>query len=179
MSSWATDDFGWGPNNQFKFPLVRRHGRILSPIRQAAGGHVNLNKGVDFINLSKKEVRFTDGEIAEVRSSHQRHAAGQTLQRCHQRRNAARDQKGDRVACATAADTWSASASSSRARAPNRGCISPKTTARSIASRICRNYSPYMTPDNDTLLLAAVRNQLQRIQAGRWQARSSKRRSAA
>ena len=30
------------------------------------------------------------------------------------------------------------------------------------------NYSPYMTPDNDRVLFAAVRNQLQRVQAGGW-----------
>jgi protoporphyrinogen oxidase len=59
----GTDDFGWGPNNQFKFPLFGGTGEFYRRFAKPLAGHVNLNKGVDFINLSKKEVRFTDGQI--------------------------------------------------------------------------------------------------------------------
>ena len=59
----GTDDFGWGPNNQFKFPLFGGTGEFYRRFEKPLAGHVNLNKTVDFINLSKKEVRFKDGEI--------------------------------------------------------------------------------------------------------------------
>src|SRR6478672_6031899 len=59
----GTDDFGWGPNNQFKFPLFGGTGEFYRRFEKPLRGHINLNKGVDFINLSKKEVRFTDGQV--------------------------------------------------------------------------------------------------------------------
>src|SRR5256714_5311009 len=61
----GTDDFGWGPNNQFKFPLFGGTGEFYRRFEKPLRGHINLNKGVDFINLSKKEVRFTDGEVVK------------------------------------------------------------------------------------------------------------------
>ena len=59
----GTDDFGWGPNNQFKFPLFGGTGEFYRRFGKPLEGHVNLNKSVDFINLIKKEVRFKDGQI--------------------------------------------------------------------------------------------------------------------
>jgi protoporphyrinogen oxidase len=59
----GTDDFGWGPNNQFKFPLFGGTGEFYRRFEKPLAGHVNLNKTVDFINLLKKEVRFKDGQI--------------------------------------------------------------------------------------------------------------------
>ncbi|HSU67173.1 MAG TPA: FAD-dependent oxidoreductase [Tepidisphaeraceae bacterium] len=61
----GTDDFGWGPNNQFKFPLFGGTGEFYRRFAKPLDGHVNLNKAVDFINLVKKEVRFKDGEIVK------------------------------------------------------------------------------------------------------------------
>jgi protoporphyrinogen oxidase len=58
-----SDDFGWGPNNQFKFPLMGGTGEFYRRFARPLEGHYTLNKGVDFINLKKKEVRFSDGEI--------------------------------------------------------------------------------------------------------------------
>jgi len=57
------DDFGWGPNNQFKFPLFGGTGEFYRRFAGPLEGHYQLNKTVDFINLKKKEVRFQDGEI--------------------------------------------------------------------------------------------------------------------
>jgi protoporphyrinogen oxidase len=59
----GTDDFGWGPNNQFKFPLFGGTGEFYRRFGAPLEGHVHLNKSVDFINLLKKEVRFADGDI--------------------------------------------------------------------------------------------------------------------
>ncbi len=60
-----TDDFGWGPNNQFKFPLMGGTGEFYRRFAKPLEGHVTLNKSVDFINMTKKEVRFKDGEIVK------------------------------------------------------------------------------------------------------------------
>jgi hypothetical protein len=61
----GTDDFGWGPNNTFKFPLFGGTGEFYRRFGPKLEGHVNLNKTVDFINIAKKEVRFKDGEIVK------------------------------------------------------------------------------------------------------------------
>ncbi|HSV15049.1 MAG TPA: FAD-dependent oxidoreductase, partial [Tepidisphaeraceae bacterium] len=61
----GTDDFGWGPNNQFKFPLFGGTGEFYRRFGKPLDGHVHLNKTVDFINLVKKEIRFKDGEIVK------------------------------------------------------------------------------------------------------------------
>src|SRR5688572_4497704 len=58
-----SDDFGWGPNNQFKFPLFGGTGEFYRRFGKPLEGHVNLNRAVDFINLAKKEVRFKDGAV--------------------------------------------------------------------------------------------------------------------
>src|SRR5256885_19883 len=61
----GTDDFGWGPNNQFKFPLFGGTGEFYRRFDKPLAGHYTLNKKVDFINIVKKEVRFSDGEIVK------------------------------------------------------------------------------------------------------------------
>jgi protoporphyrinogen oxidase len=58
-----SDDFGWGPNNQFKFPLFGGTGEFYRRFAGPLEGHVQLSRTIDFINLKKKEIRFTDGEI--------------------------------------------------------------------------------------------------------------------
>ncbi len=60
-----SDDFGWGPNNQFKFPLMGGTGEFYRRFARPLQGHYTLNKTVDFINLLKKEIRFKDGEIVK------------------------------------------------------------------------------------------------------------------
>src|SRR3954452_6599369 len=61
----GTDDFGWGPNNQFKFPLYGGTGEFYRRMGKPLEGHYTLNKKVDFINIAKKEVRFSEGEIVK------------------------------------------------------------------------------------------------------------------
>jgi protoporphyrinogen oxidase len=63
-----SDDFGWGPNNTFKFPLFGGTGEFYRRFGKPLEGHINLNKSVDFINMTKKEVRFKDGEIVHFDS---------------------------------------------------------------------------------------------------------------
>ena len=62
----GSDDFGWGPNNQFKFPLkggtgefYKRFERVLGYAE--SGGHVHLNKTVRTIDVDAKVITFTDG----------------------------------------------------------------------------------------------------------------------
>ena len=59
----GTDDFGWGPNNQFKFPLFGGTGEFYRRFAKPLEGHVNLNKSVDFINIARKEVHFAAGQV--------------------------------------------------------------------------------------------------------------------
>jgi len=61
----GTDDFGWGPNNQFKFPLYGGTGEFYRRFGKPLEGHYTLNKAVDFINIARKEVRFKDGEVVK------------------------------------------------------------------------------------------------------------------
>lgn len=61
----GTDDFGWGPNNTFKFPLFGGTGEFYRRFAKPLEGHYTLNKTLDFINIAKKEVRFSDGEIVK------------------------------------------------------------------------------------------------------------------
>jgi protoporphyrinogen oxidase len=58
-----SDDFGWGPNNQFKFPLKGGTGEFYRRFAKPLDGHIFLNKPLDFINTAKKEIRFSDGEV--------------------------------------------------------------------------------------------------------------------
>jgi UDP-galactopyranose mutase len=66
------DDFGWGPNNRFKFPLrggtgefYRRFGPVLGLTgdgRETPQGHVRLSRKVVSLDVDKREVRFDTGE---------------------------------------------------------------------------------------------------------------------
>ena len=58
-----SDDVGWGPNNQFKYPLTGGTGEFYRRFAKPLEGHVHLNKSLDFVNLARKEVRFSDGQI--------------------------------------------------------------------------------------------------------------------
>jgi len=65
------DDYGWGPNNRFKFPLkggtgefYRRFGPVLGLTEdggETAGSFIKLNKRVKTIHADAKVVHFTDG----------------------------------------------------------------------------------------------------------------------
>ena len=59
----GTDDFAWGPNNQFKFPLFGGTGEFYRRFGKPLEGHYTLNKEIDFINMKRKQVHFRDGEI--------------------------------------------------------------------------------------------------------------------
>jgi len=58
-----TDDFAWGPNNQFKFPLFGGAGEFYRRFGPHLDDHVRLNKYIDFINLRRRQIHFTDGQI--------------------------------------------------------------------------------------------------------------------
>lgn len=57
------DDFGWGPNNQFKFPLRGGTGEFYRRFADPLEGKYTLNKTVAAVNLRDKTVRFTDGTL--------------------------------------------------------------------------------------------------------------------
>jgi protoporphyrinogen oxidase len=55
------DDFGWGPNNQFKFPLRGGTGEFYRRFGPLLEGHVQLRRAVASIDHERKLVHFTDG----------------------------------------------------------------------------------------------------------------------
>ncbi|MBY0312693.1 MAG: FAD-dependent oxidoreductase [Phycisphaerales bacterium] len=76
----GSDDFGWGPNNQFKFPLKGGTGEFYARFDRALGyedgsrvsglgsqeagptpGHIVLNERVVSIDVDEKVVRFASG----------------------------------------------------------------------------------------------------------------------
>jgi len=60
----GTDDFGWGPNNQFKFPLYGGTGEFYRRFGPAIGlEHFNLNASVEQIDYVNKTVRFRSGDV--------------------------------------------------------------------------------------------------------------------
>ena len=58
----GSDDFGWGPNNQFKFPLRGGTGEFYRRFAQPLRGHYTLNCTVESIDLQEKIIHFTDGD---------------------------------------------------------------------------------------------------------------------
>lgn len=59
------DDFAWGPNNQFKFPLKGGTGEFYRRFGPVLEGHYTCNKEVAHVNIHRKEVVFTDGEVVK------------------------------------------------------------------------------------------------------------------
>jgi protoporphyrinogen oxidase len=59
----GTDDFAWGPNNQFKFPLFGGTGEFYRRFGRPLDGHYTLNKEVDFVNIRRRQVHFRDGQV--------------------------------------------------------------------------------------------------------------------
>lgn len=63
------DDFGWGPNNQFKFPLRGGTGEFYRRFGPALGlrdgetesEHVALNRKIVSVDVDAKTLRFADG----------------------------------------------------------------------------------------------------------------------
>jgi len=57
----GTDDFGWGPNNRFKFPLRGGTGAFYDRIARHLEGHIGLNRRVVSIDVDARVARFADG----------------------------------------------------------------------------------------------------------------------
>lgn len=59
------DDYGWGPNNQFKYPLYGGTGDFYLRFAPYLEGHYSLNMGVRKIDPVEKVVYFEDGSITD------------------------------------------------------------------------------------------------------------------
>jgi UDP-galactopyranose mutase len=57
------DDFGWGPNNRFKFPLRGGTGEFYNRFAPVLEGHLRLSRRAVLIDTEAKTVRFDDGGI--------------------------------------------------------------------------------------------------------------------
>src|SRR5687768_9639366 len=59
----GTDDFGWGPNNMFKYPLYGGTGEFYRRFGPAIGtDKIILNAAVDHIDIHNKTIRFRSGD---------------------------------------------------------------------------------------------------------------------
>lgn len=56
------DEYAWGPNNMFKFPLYGGTGEFYRRFGPALDGHVHLNTKIVSINPHRKEIRFDNGD---------------------------------------------------------------------------------------------------------------------
>lgn len=56
------DDYGWGPNNQFKFPLKGGTGEFYRRFGPVIEGHYTLEKRASAIDVDARTVTFTDGQ---------------------------------------------------------------------------------------------------------------------
>lgn len=59
-----SDDFGWGPNNQFKFPLRGGTGEFYRRFGPVLEGHIQLNKRITTIDIDRRIILFADGSSA-------------------------------------------------------------------------------------------------------------------
>jgi protoporphyrinogen oxidase len=59
------DDFGWGPNNMFKYPLRGGTGEFYNRMGEHLGDHVTLNAEVEYIDSEHKQIYFADGSIVK------------------------------------------------------------------------------------------------------------------
>lgn len=55
------DDFGWGPNNRFKFPLRGGTGEFYARFAPVLKGHLHLSRAAVRIDVDRRVVRFVDG----------------------------------------------------------------------------------------------------------------------
>ncbi len=55
------DDFGWGPNNMFKFPLFGGTGEFYRRFGPVLEGNYTLQKRAEKIDVDQKVVTFSDG----------------------------------------------------------------------------------------------------------------------
>ncbi|MEL7473447.1 MAG: FAD-dependent oxidoreductase, partial [Planctomycetota bacterium] len=56
-----SDDYGWGPNNRFKFPLKGGTGEFYRRFGERLKDHTKLNATVKAIDVDQKIVTFEDG----------------------------------------------------------------------------------------------------------------------
>ena len=58
-----SDDFGWGPNNRFKYPLRGGTGEFYRRIGESVRDRVELGRSVRAIDPGRKVVTFEDGGV--------------------------------------------------------------------------------------------------------------------
>lgn len=60
-----SDDFGWGPNNMFKYPLHGGTGEFYRRMSESLGEHLMLGKTVKTVDVDAKIVTYDDGSTEE------------------------------------------------------------------------------------------------------------------
>lgn len=62
---FQSDDFGWGPNNKFKYPLRGGTGEFYKRMGEHLSDNISLEKDVEYIDAANKQVYFSDGKIVK------------------------------------------------------------------------------------------------------------------
>jgi len=57
----SSDDFGWGPNNRFKYNFLGA-GQLQDEIATMVDDHISYNADIEHIDLESKTVHFKDGK---------------------------------------------------------------------------------------------------------------------
>jgi protoporphyrinogen oxidase len=61
----GNEDYAWGPNNKFKYPLRGGTGEFYSRFYPVLKDHITLNAEVEYIDTKKKQILFSDGEVVK------------------------------------------------------------------------------------------------------------------
>ena len=151
------DDFGWGPNNQFKFPLRGGTGEFYSRFGPLLDSHISLNKTVKSIDTDRREISFTDGSTTTYdilisampldllcRDVLRSHKEAASLARIGATASRLKHSSGYMVGIGL------------KSRAPGEGTPEtkswmyfPEDNCPFYRVTYLSNYSPYMTPDKD------------------------------
>lgn len=59
------DDFAWGPNNKFKYPLQGGTGEFYSRFHPLLEDHITFGAEVEYLDAEKKQIFFGDGEMVK------------------------------------------------------------------------------------------------------------------
>ncbi len=144
------DDFGWGPNNRFKFPLRGGTGEFYRRFGPALEGHISLGMEVDFVNVDRKEVHFKGGEIVgydvlitamPLDVLCRDVLAGQVPQRIRKTASRLLHSGGHMVGIGLGHDGGTPSTKS--------WMYFPEDNCPFYRATYLSNYSPFMTPDKD------------------------------
>ncbi len=142
------DDFGWGPNNKFKFPLRGGTGEFYRRFAPVLGDRLTLSKGLRSIDPERRVAEFADGE----RVPYDALLSAMPLDiLCRDVVIGVPDEVRDAAVRLRHAGGWFVGVGIRRPR-PSTKCwmYFPEDNCPFYRVTYLSNYSPFMTPDRET-----------------------------